>query len=214
MEGLAWDLGDDGGLTMSIHTQPDIRSGYPTFGGPRVQTGATSGRWGTTKNPSTGAVELLDDAGNPVITSTASVATLSVGGTAKARLSSTTGLSETVKLAVAGTSSSSGVIASVLNPFGTNVIITRALLVVSTQSTGAATVDIGTAADATTSNDGLIDGKSVASAGTFDNLVAADAGTNGKTFRAWGSTQYLNVAEASGDVDGLVATLYVTVLRT
>jgi hypothetical protein len=68
-------------------------------------------------------------------------------------------------------------------------------------------VDIGVAADATTANDGLIDGLSLATAGLFTN--AEDAGSNGEQTMVWGATQYLNVAEASGDVAGVVGQLIV-----
>jgi hypothetical protein len=115
------------------------------------------------------------------------------------------------KLAVAGGAGSSGVFASAANPFGYDVVITSAVLDVTTQSSGAATVDIGVGADATTSNDGLIDGLSVAAAGIFNNEDGA--GTNGRSAQRWTSSTFLNVAEASGDVSGLVGNLYVTCYR-
>lgn len=110
-------------------------------------------------------------------------------------------------LPIAGAAGSSGVFASSANPFGLAVRITRAVLVISTQSTGASTLDIGVGASATTSNDGLIDGLSGASAATFDNLT--NPGTNGKNFQTWAADTFLNVAEATGDVTALVAQLYV-----
>lgn len=94
-----------------------------------------------------------------------------------------------------------GVYNSTLNPFGAAVLITKAIVYVVDESTGASTVDIGVAADATTVNDGLFDGLSLAAAGLFTNIE--DAGTNGEVSQVWGATQYLNVAEASGDVAGL-----------
>lgn len=94
-----------------------------------------------------------------------------------------------------------GVFNSTANPFGRDVLITKAMVRVVTPSDGASTVDIGVAADATTANDGLIDGLSLAAAGLFNNVE--DPGTNGELTMVWGSTQYLNVAEASGDVAGL-----------
>jgi hypothetical protein len=116
-----------------------------------------------------------------------------------------------VKLAVTGGAADTGVFESKANPFGYDVLITGAFLRITTQSTGASTLDIGVAANASTSNDGLIDGLSAAAAGLFTN--AEDAGTNGEVSQVWGSSQFLNVAEASGDVDGLVAVLYVTCHR-
>jgi len=116
-----------------------------------------------------------------------------------------------VILDITGSSSSSGVFASLLNPFGVDCMIVGAKLNITTQSTGAATCDIGTAATAI-SNDGLIDGLSVAATGLFSNFLAATAGTNGKPAKLWPATSYLTVAEATGDVDGLVARLYVSVI--
>ena len=116
----------------------------------------------------------------------------------------------TFALAFTGGAGSSGVFASMANPEGQTFIITHATLRITTQSTGASTLDIGIAADATTSNDGIIDGLSGASAGIFSNIVAATAGTNGRPAIVWGASQYLNIAEASGDVAALVGTLYVS----
>jgi hypothetical protein len=110
------------------------------------------------------------------------------------------------QIAIAGAAGSSGVFVSTLNPFGVDILIHSAILRITTQSTGAATVDIGVAADATTSNDGLIDGLSVAAAGVFN--TAQNGGTNGKNGAVWGAAQYLNVAEASGNVADLVAALH------
>lgn len=94
-----------------------------------------------------------------------------------------------------------GVYNSTLNPFGRDVLITKAMVYIVNESDAAATVDIGVAAAAATVNDGLIDGLSVAAAGLFNNIE--DPGTNGELTQVWGATQYLNVAEASGDVAGL-----------
>ena len=119
--------------------------------------------------------------------------------------------SQWIKLAIVGAAGSTGVFASLANPFGYNVIIVNTHLVIATQSTGASTVDIGIGADATTSNDGLIDGLSGATAGDFSGAV--NGGTNGKNGKSWSTTTFLNVAEASGDVDALAATLWVEVIR-
>lgn len=104
-----------------------------------------------------------------------------------------------------------GVIQSMANPFGYDVIIDQAVLRITTQSTGASTLDIGIGADATTSNDGLFDGMSGAAAGMFTNTE--DPGTNGEQSIVWGSTQFLNIAEASGDVTAIVGALYLTCYR-
>jgi len=179
---------------MSNHTTRETRAGYPTYGLERQETGAASKRAGIAFDASN-QPQILNDAGTVVqYYPSASVTGINV-----------------VKLAATGGSASSGVFASAANPFGYDVIITSAVWRITTQSTGASTVDIGVGANATTSNDGLIDGLSGATAGLFNN--EDNAGTNGKSAQVWTSSTFLNVAEASGDVDGLVAVLYVTCYR-
>jgi hypothetical protein len=74
-------------------------------------------------------------------------------------------------------------------------------------ATAAATVDAGVAADATTGSDNAIDGLDVnAAIGTFSSSV--NGGTNGKCPRKWGSTQFLNFEEKTGNVNGLTAQAY------
>jgi hypothetical protein len=86
-------------------------------------------------------------------------------------------------------------------------LITRLVLDVTTKSTGAATLDIGVAADATTLNDTLIDGLSVAATGTFDNIE--NQGTNGVSAKKIAAGSYVTASMASGDPAGMVATVYV-----
>lgn len=94
------------------------------------------------------------------------------------------------------------------NPETADIIVRRLLLDVTTQSTGACTVDAGTTAtSATTSSDNLIDGKSVAAAGTFDNL--GDAGTNGKARQRLASGKWVTGSVASGASAGLAGYAYV-----
>ena len=101
----------------------------------------------------------------------------------------------------AATDTTAGGVLSMANPEGIDLLITRFILNVTTQSTGAGTVDAGIAANGTTSNDTLIDGKSVAAAGVFDNIE--DQGTNGKSTVKWGASQFVTVT-ASADLTGLV----------
>ena len=103
-----------------------------------------------------------------------------------------------------------GVTESTANPYGIDVVVLGAVLNITTQSTGACTLDIGVGADATTSNDGLFDGLSAATAGIFNGAV--NGGTNGRGCKPWGSGQFLNVAEASGDITALVGVLYLTIV--
>lgn len=111
----------------------------------------------------------------------------------------------------AATVTTGGAVTSIANPFGFDVFITRAILDVTTISTGVATLDIGVAANGTTSNDTLIDGKDVnAATGTFDNIT--DKGTNGKPTKKWAAGQFVT-ATASATVAGLVGTLTLECVR-
>lgn len=105
------------------------------------------------------------------------------------------------------TGSSTGVLQYLVNPHGQEVLITDSYFVATTASTGASTLDIGVAANATTSSDTMIDGQSAAAAG-----VLQTRGTNGAAGRRWGATEVVTVNEASGDVAGLVG--YLVVLYT
>lgn len=94
------------------------------------------------------------------------------------------------------------------NPENAAILVERVILDVTTQSTGACTVDVGVAANGTTSADNLIDGRSVASAaGVYDNL--GDAGTNGKTRQKASSSQYVTGSVASGASAGIVGYAYI-----
>lgn len=106
----------------------------------------------------------------------------------------------------AATDTTVGGVLSVENPTGVDLIITRLLLNVTTQSTGAATVDIGVDDDGATSSDTLIDGLSVATAGLYDNIE--NQGTNGKSAVRWPAGHYL-VATASATTAGMVGYAYI-----
>lgn len=96
------------------------------------------------------------------------------------------------------------------NPEGAAIIVLRATLNITTQSSGASTMDVGvTAVSATTSSDTLLDGVSGAAAALCDSMDATlDSGANAKA-QGLASGKWVTVAEASGDVTGLVATLLI-----
>jgi hypothetical protein len=98
----------------------------------------------------------------------------------------------------------SGIVNLFVNPEAGSILITRAVLVVTTPSSGACTVDIGTNTTTLTTSDNLIDGLSVAAAGAFDNTVSG--GTNGKGGQVLATGKFVTLDEASGDATGLVAT--------
>lgn len=94
---------------------------------------------------------------------------------------------------------------SVANTYGTDLAVLRVVLLVSTHSTGACTVDVGQGSGSGSSYDNLIDDLDVGSAaGVFDNL--GDPGTNGHTIQILRSGEYLNASRASGAAAGLVGT--------
>lgn len=184
---------------MANHTQRETRSGYPTFG---LENGKRPGLgFDSSENP-----VLIDNAGNTSFTATPTTTTIYSGGTARTVYSPTLGAPRWSKITL--TAAATGDQGSIVNPWGQAGIIIRCLLVVGTASSGAGTVSIGTAAT-NTSAANLIDTKSVAATGTFDNLVSADAGVNGKTFATLGATDFITIYRASGSPVGMVATVYV-----
>lgn len=97
------------------------------------------------------------------------------------------------------------------NPESGAILVERAVLDVTTQSTGACTLDIGrTTVSATTGADTLLDGISVAAAGVFDSTNDTDNGTNGVAkVQKLAAGGWVTVSEASGAAEGLVGTLYI-----
>lgn len=107
-----------------------------------------------------------------------------------------------VKAPLAAVATDGGVLAW-KNPEPGAILVTRLILDVTTTATGACTLDAGTAADGTTSNDGLLDGVDVGTAaGVFDNL--GNAGSNGRARQRLAAGSYVTVSQASGAVAGLV----------
>jgi hypothetical protein len=111
---------------------------------------------------------------------------------------------------VAATTTAVGGVLKLVNPEGVDLIITRLILDITTASTGAATVDAGVDDGGDVSSDTLIDGKSVATAGVFDNTE--DGGTNGKGAVKWKAGEYL-VISASATTAGMVGSAYVEYIR-
>lgn len=96
------------------------------------------------------------------------------------------------------------------NPESVAIVITRAILDVTTVATSACTLDVGyTATSAATTSDTLLDGVDVnAAIAVFDSMNAAlDSGANAKAQKcaigAW-----VTIDEKTGDAEGMVATLY------
>lgn len=114
---------------------------------------------------------------------------------------------QTVVLALTA-SDSAGVFFNWKNPEAKAIIVDRVVLDITTQSSGACTVDVGIAANGTTLNDTLIDGLSIAVAGVFDSV--GNLGTNGKGARKAAVGEYVTGSRASGAAAGVVGFVYIT----
>lgn len=108
-----------------------------------------------------------------------------------------------------------GAIGAVLNPEGVDVLITRSILYVATNSTGAANLSTGVAATSTTAASDIINALAMgAAAGKYYNgqAIQVSAKTEVTAPAVWSSTKYINFTGSASTV-GLVATLYVEYLR-
>ena len=112
-----------------------------------------------------------------------------------------------VKVALAAVGTGGGVLAWA-NPESGSIIITGFSIDVTTQSTGACTVDFGTTAtSATTTSDNLMDGVSVAATGVLSSID--DKGTNGRSRQKLATGKWVTGSVASGTVTGLVGYAYI-----
>ncbi len=117
---------------------------------------------------------------------------------------------KTAKMPLAAGASAGGVLAW-QNPEAGAIIVTGLVIDLTTKSTAASTCDFGTAANGTTSNDGLIDGLDTGTAaGTFDNNT--DKGTNGKTRQRLAAGAYVTGSQATGAAAGLAGYAYISYL--
>ena len=108
-------------------------------------------------------------------------------------------------------SDAAGGVFSEENSYGSDLVVLRVVIMVSTgASDSSVRVDIGTAANATTSADTLIDNLNVSDIGLYDNLD--DKGTNGNTVLKWGNNQFINASRAAGATSGLVGTYAIQVI--
>ena len=112
------------------------------------------------------------------------------------------------RVALASANTGGGVL-SWANPESSAILIERVIIDVTTKSTNACTIDVGTTATSgTTSSNNLIDGLAVGTAaGTFDNIT--DKGTNGKSRQKLASGKWVTASTASGSAAGLVGYAYI-----
>ena len=115
---------------------------------------------------------------------------------------------KTVKIALIAADTAGAALAW-QNPEAGAILVTGVVVDVTTKSTGAGTLSIGTAANGTTSAANLIDTLDVGTAaGLFDNNT--DKGTNGKTRQKLAAGQYITGSRASGALAGLAGNAYIT----
>ena len=112
------------------------------------------------------------------------------------------------RVALAAVDTGGGVFAWA-NPEVGSILVERVILDITTQTSGACTLDVGTtAASATTLSDNLIDGVDPASApSTPDNL--GDAGANGKARQKLATSKWVTGSVASGNSAGIVGFAYI-----
>lgn len=115
-------------------------------------------------------------------------------------------------VALKNTSAAAGGVFAWQNPTGKRIVVKEVALDVTTQSTGACTLDIGTTAtSAATLSDTLLDGISVATTGLFSSTDATDKGTNGSAKgRTLAADKWVTASQASGAVAGLVGNALIT----
>ena len=112
----------------------------------------------------------------------------------------------------AATTTTGGDALNLANPEGAALLITRFILRVTTEATGAANVDAGVAATGT-SNDELLDGVDVGSAAIIcDNIEDCIDGNVAQACVEWGSDEYVTVTP-SATLAGLVGTYYIEYVR-
>ena len=108
-----------------------------------------------------------------------------------------------IKGALSATRTAGGMLA-VENTYGSDLIIDRVIVSVTTASSSASAASIGIAANATTSSNTLMDNFDSGGQGVYDNID--NKGSNGKTKAKWGTGQFVTGSEASGNITGIVGT--------
>lgn len=105
-----------------------------------------------------------------------------------------------------------GEVAAVANPEGVPLIITDVKIFVDTPSTGAANLNVGLAANATTSDTDMINALAVNGAITGLAYHGMTALAAKGAAQVWGTTQYLT-ATGSADTTGFAGRLFVQYIR-
>lgn len=108
--------------------------------------------------------------------------------------------------ALSAAADTAGAILAVTNPCTGAWRVTSLVINRTTASSGAGTADFGIAANATTLNDGLIDGLNLNATAANNENNFANGGTNGKASQLGAAATVLTGSTASGNVAGLVGT--------
>lgn len=106
-----------------------------------------------------------------------------------------------------------GEVGAVLNPEGVPLIIQDVKIYVDTPSTGGANINVGIAANATTSDTDMINALAINGAITGKAYHGMTALAAKGEAQVWGATEYVT-ATASADSSGFVGRLFVQYIRT
>lgn len=103
-------------------------------------------------------------------------------------------------------STGGGAIGALANPAGVPIILFHPFWDITAASAGAATADVGVAANGTTSADNLFDALTLN--GSITGAYAAGSGTNGRAVRRMSASEFITVT-GSANSASLAGTLYV-----
>jgi hypothetical protein len=117
--------------------------------------------------------------------------TSAANGVARANMSKGAGF--WLQGSVVGSSTAAGGAIKVENTFSSNLVVDRAIIYVATAeaSAGTCTIDVGTDGAGTSSDDSLLDGANMKTAGATDNIRSMHAGDSGKSVVEWKSGEFL-----------------------
>jgi hypothetical protein len=155
------------------------------------------------------ALQQFDDGTLAIVNAADALKDLHIGGPAlPVATAPRYSVERVAKMALAAVDTAGGAL-SWQNTTGRDVMVTRALLNVTTKSTGAGTISVGqTATNGTTSSANLLDTLDVGTAaGLFSNLK--NPGTLGKADQLVASGKWVTGSKASGGLAGLVGYAYI-----
>ena len=107
-------------------------------------------------------------------------------------------------------SDSAGGVFSEENTYGTDLIVTRVLIALTTGASGACKCDVGVAADGTTLAATLMDEVEFADVGVFDNIT--DEGSAGASLIKWSNGAFVNASVSAGNSAGIVGSYAIPAL--